>query len=347
VTTNKPVIFVTQPILPEGLSILESIGEVHQNDRGRPLTEDEMVEIATTLNPDAYVGTFAEPHRVFSARVIEASKRLQVIAWNGLGYDHIDPDAATARGIYVTYVEFHCATVSDHAFALMICAARKIVPAAQAVKAGEWERQGTFFNMNFVGTNIHNRTLGIVGLGRVGGGLARRAFGFDMRILYCDEVPRTALEAQLGVERVSFDDLLRQSDFVCCCVPLTAGTQRMFDATAFAKMQPSAMFVNVTRGACVDTDALYAALRDRRIEFAALDVIEPEPLPTDHPILRLDNVLLAPHIAGLTRETRSQAHIITATDCVRVLQGYRPQLVLNPAVEKVRPLPEFHDTGAG
>jgi glyoxylate reductase len=120
----------------------------------------------------------------------------------------------------------------------------------------------------------------------------------------------------------------------------------MFDAAAFARMQPSAMFVNVTRGACVDTDALYAALRDRQIEFAALDVIEPEPLPTDHPILQLDNVLLVPHIAGLTRETRSQAHIITATDCVRVLQGYRPKLVLNPAVEKVRPLLEFHGTEA-
>jgi glyoxylate reductase len=342
VPNNRPVIFVTQPILPEGLEILRQAGEVRQNERNRPLTEDEMVEIATMLNPDAYVSTFAEPHRVFSARVIEASRNLKVIAWNGVGYDHIDPDAATQRGIYVTYVDLHCATVSDHAFALLIAAARRIVPAANAVRAGRWECEGTFFNMEFVGTNVHHQTIGIVGLGRIGGGLARRAAGFDMRILYFDQLRRDELEQQLGATRVDFDTLLAQSDYVCCCLSLGDTTRNMFGRTAFAKMKQSAIFVNVTRGACVDTDALYETLHQRRIQMAALDVIEPEPLPTDHPILQLDNVLLVPHMAGLTHETRSQAHIAMATDALRVLQGCRPSLVLNPEVEAIRPLPRFN-----
>lgn len=339
--SNRPVIFVTQPILPEALEILHQAGNVYQNDRNRPLTEDEMIDIATTLNPDAYVDTFAEPHRIFSARVIQASPNLKVIAWNGVGYDHIDLEAAAQRGVYVTYVDLHCATVSDHAFALLIAAARRIVPAANAVRAGRWEREGTYINVEFVGTNVHHKTIGIVGLGRIGGGLARRAAGFDMQILYFDQVRREELERQLGAIQTDFDTLLARSDYVCCCLSLSETTRNIFDSAAFAKMKPSAIFVNITRGACVNTDALYESLHQRRIQMAALDVIAPEPLPTDHPILQLDNVLLVPHMAGLTRETRLQAHIAVATDALRVLQGYRPSLILNLAVETVRPLPCF------
>jgi glyoxylate reductase len=278
---------------------------------------------------------------VFSARVIEASRNLKVIAWNGLGYDHIDPDAATQRGVYVTYVDLHCATVSDHAFALLIAAARRIVPAANAVRAGRWEEGGTYVNMEFVGTDVHHQTIGIVGLGRFGGGLARRAVGFAMQILYFDQIRREELERQLGAIPTDFDTLLARSDFVCCCLSLSETTRHFFDHTAFAKMKRSAIFVNITRGACVNTDALYEALRQRQIQMAALDVIEPEPLPTHHAILQLDNLLLVPHMAGLTRETRSRAHIAVATDAVRVLEGYRPSLVLNPGVEAIRPLPRF------
>jgi len=341
---NKPKIFITQPILPEGLRVLQENAEVHQNGFDRPLTEDEMVEIGSTLNPDAYLGTFAEPHRVFSERVMEATKNLRVLAWNGLGFDHIDVDAATKRGIPVTYVDVHCATVSDQAFALLMCAARRIAPAFDAVRAGRWGKEGNFLNMNFMGNNIHHQTIGIVGLGRIGGGVAKRATGFDMRILYCDEVRRPEMEATLGVKHVSLDVLLRESDFVVCCVPLSATTENMFDRSAFGLMKKSAIFVNVTRGRCVDTDALYAALKERRIQQAALDVIEPEPLPSDHPILELDNLLIVPHIAGLTQETRTQSHIDVANDAIRALNGFRPRRLLNPDVLRKRPLAEAPDS---
>lgn len=335
---RKPRIFITQPMLPGGRAVLDDVAEVHQNSLGRPLTEDEMVGIGRELNPDAYIGTFAEPHKVFGRSVIEATPNLKVIGWNGLGFDHIDLDAATENGIYVTSVDRHCATVSDQALALLLAAARRVVPAANAVREGRWEREGNFFNMEFTGTNLHDQTVGIVGLGRIGGGVARRVAGFDTRILYHDAVARPDLEASVGATRVPFERLLAESDFVVCCAPLNAETYRIFDAAAFARMKSTATFVNVTRGGLVDTDALTEALRTRRIEMAALDVIDPEPLPADHPILKLDNVILVPHIAGITRETRTQSHVDVAEDTLRVLGGRPPRLLLNPAVQKVRPL---------
>jgi len=335
-------IFLAQSILPEGREILETVGVVRENPIGRPLTESEMIELAS--DSDAFVSTFAEPNRVFSARVIEASKNLKVIGWCGVGFDHIDLDAATARGIYVTYVDVQCPTVADQALALILCAAKRILPAYQAVRAGRWEKEGIFLNLNFLGHDVHHKTVGIAGLGRIGGGVAKRCKGFDMRVLYYDQVRRNDLENELGVEPVPFEGLLRESDYICCCLPLTTHTNRIFDGHAFRLMKPTCIFVNVSRGVCVDTTALYDALRTRQIEMAALDVIDPEPFPSDHPILTLDNLILVPHIAGLTLETRSRQHIWVAEDTVRVLNGFRPLKLLNPDVEAVRPLLEEPNT---
>jgi glyoxylate reductase len=297
-----------------------------------------MVEMAS--GADAFVGTFAEPNRVFSARVIAAAEKLKVIGWNGLSYEHIDLDAATQRGIYVTYVDISCPLVADHAFALILCAARRIIPANEAVREGRWEREGIFFNLNFLGTDVHHKTLGIVGLGRIGGGVAKRANGFDMRVLYYDQGKREDLEREFGVRPVSLEVLLRESDFIVCGLPLTPQTRKLFNKKAFQTMKRTCIFVNVSRGGCVDTDALYEALHTRQIEMAALDVIDPEPIPSDHPILKLDNLILSPHIAGLSGECRSQAHIWVAQDVVRVLNGFRPLRIHNLDVLKVRPLPE-------
>jgi glyoxylate reductase len=336
--SEKFRIFVTQPILAEGLAILEQHAEVRQNLRGRPLTEAEMVEVGKEFDPDAYVGTFAEPNRVFSSNVIAASKRLKAIGWNGLSNEHIDLQAATARGIYVTYVDISCPPVADQAFALLLAAARLVIPADGAVRAGEWQKEGVFLYKRFIGRDVHHRTIGIVGMGRIGAGVARRAAGFDMRILYHDQIRRKDIEDQFGAEAVDFQTLLCESDFVCCCLSLSQQTREFFDADAFAQMKPDAIFVNVTRGGCVDTDALVVALQERRIEMAALDVIAPEPLPADHPILKLDNVILAPHVAGVTRESRVQAHVDVAEDTIRVLRGKIPKLLMNKEVIDVRPL---------
>ena len=296
-----------------------------------------MIELASTA--DAVVSPFAEPNRVFSAQVIEASRNLKVIGWNGVGFDHIDLDAATERGVYVTYVDVQCPTVADQAFALMLCAAKRLIPAHEAVRQGRWEKEDIFFNLEFVGTDVHHKTIGIAGLGRIGEGVARRAKGFDMTVIYYDQIRRESLEKELGVMPVSFETLLRDSDFISCNLPLTQQTRYIFNENAFSKMKRTCVFVNTSRGACVDTDALCEVLRTKQIEFAALDVIDPEPLPSNHPILQLENVIVVPHIAGITRETRSRQHVLVAEDTSRVLNGFAPLKLLNPDVFKVRPLP--------
>ena len=346
-------IFLTQPsltdgrdtLLAEGLEILDCVGVVRWNPTDHPLTEAEMIELASAA--DAFVSPFAEPNRVFSARVIEASKNLQVIGWNGVGFDHIDLDAATERGVYVTYVDVQCPTVADQAFALILCAAKRLIPAYEAVRQGRWAEEDVFFNLEFVGTNVHDKTIGIAGLGRIGEGVARRAKGFDMTVIYYDQVRRESLEEEMGVRPVSFDTLLRDSDFISCNLPLSQQTRYIFNENAFSMMKPTCIFVNTSRGALVDTDALYNALQTRQIEMAALDVIDPEPLPSNHPILQLDNVIVLPHIAGFTRETRSRQHILVAQDTAQVLNGFAPLKLLNPEVLKVRPLPTKPPTAGG
>jgi len=332
-------IFLTQQVLPEGRQILEREGTLRANPKGRPLTEEEMVELASTA--DAFVSTWAEPHRVFSRRVIEASKNLKVIGWVGVAFDHIDLDAATERGVYVTYLDLQCPTVADHAFALLLCAAKRLIPAHNAVIAGQWAEKGYFILLDFMGHNVHHQTLGIVGLGRIGGGVAKRAKGFDMRVLYYDLTRREDLERELGVIPVPFATLLHESDYISVHLPASPATRKMFGPKEFALMKPTCTFVNTGRGAVVDTEALYHALRVRQIEMAALDVVDPEPLPFDHPLLKLENLILVPHIAGATIESRSAQHVAVAEDTVRVLNGFRPLKLLNPNVLQVRPLPPW------
>ena len=303
----------------------------------RPLTEDDMIQLGSEV--DAFISPFAEPFQIFSRRVIEAASNLKVIGWVGAGFEHIDLDAATARGVYVTYNDIQCAAVADQVMALLLCAAKRVVPSYEAVRNGEWQAKGYKLYREFIASDVHHKTIGIAGLGRIGAGVARRARGFDMRILYYDAVPHTDLERELGVRRVDLETLLRESDFVSCNLPLNVDTSRIFDASAFSMMKPTSIFVNTSRGKCVDTEALYEALKSGRIEMAALDVIDPEPFPADHPLLRLPNFILVPHNAAITRETREQQHIEAVEETLRVLEGYRPRKLINPQVLTVRPLP--------
>lgn len=331
-------VFLTQPLLPPGRAILEANASVSEGGTGNPLTEDDMIRLAH--NSDAFVSSFAEPYRVFSGRVIEATKNLKVIGWVGAGFDHIDLDVATKHGVYVTYNDVMCPTVADETMALLLAAARRIVPGYQAVRNGDWEKKGYKLYLDFLGTDVHEKTIGIAGLGRIGAQVAQRAFGFDMKIIYTDAVHNLDAESRFGARKVDFDTLCREADFICCCLPHNSATDKMFNAAAFARMKPNAIFVNTSRGKCVDTQALYDALAAKKIDMAALDVLDPEPVPSSHPLLKLPNFLLVPHIAGLTRETREKQAIDVANETIRVLSGYRPRKLLNPDVLKVRPLPE-------
>jgi len=210
------------------------------------------------------------------------------------------------------------ATTADCAFALLMAAARRIVEGADYVRAGRWKTWGPLL---LLGADVHHATLGLVGLGRIGTEMAKRAGGFDMRVLYYDVVRREDLEAAHGITYLPLDDLLAQADFVSVHTPLTPETRHLMNRERFAQMKPSAILINTSRGPVVDSDALAEALRSGEIGGAALDVTEPEPLPADHPLVALPNCLVVPHIASASAATRGMMAEIAARNLLAGLRG--------------------------
>ncbi|MGC9332764.1 MAG: 2-hydroxyacid dehydrogenase [Anaerolineae bacterium] len=260
-----------------------------------------------------------------------AGPSLKVISNFAVGYDNIDVAAATARGIPVGNTPgVLTETTADMAFALLMASARRIVEGAEYVKAGRWHTWGPTL---LLGHDVHGATLGIVGMGRIGAEVARRATGFNMQVIcfdpYCD--PSRAPFVDIGLRR-SLDELLAESDFVSLHVPLSSETEHLIDARALAKMKPTAVLVNTSRGPVVDTDALYQALSTGGIAYAALDVTDPEPLPVDHKLLSLDNCLVVPHIASASWATRTEMAMMSAENLLAGLRGERLPNCINPEV---------------
>ena len=343
-TKKKFKVYCTQPLEPEGMEILEKVAEVKTNPKGRTMTVEEVKEVARDYDPDGFISTWAEPNRVFSREVLEAAQNLKVIGWVGVAFEHFDLDVATERGVYCTFLKDfaekrHGPNVADGAFALLLCAARKLHLADRYVKGGKWITGGIYNGLVLMGAKINSKTIGIVGMGRIGGEVAKRAKGFNMNILYCDVRRREDLEKELGAKKVSLEELLRQSDFVCLHTPHNKETEKLIGKKELASMKKTAILESNGRGKVIDSDALYEALKNGVIAGAALDVFEPTPIPLDHPILKLDNVLLAPHIAGAVIEGVREQAISAAEDVVSVLSGHQPHDLLNPEVLKVRPLP--------
>lgn len=261
---------------------------------------------------------------------LDACPNLKVVSNVAVGFDNIDVDAATARGVVVTNTPgVLTETTADFAFTLMMAAARRVVEADRYTRQGRWR---SWMPMLFLGQDIHGATLGLVGLGRIGAAMARRARGFSMTILYHDVVRREDLEDDLGIRFTSLDDLLRESDFVSIHTPLTPQTRHLIGAPQLKIMKRTAILVNSARGPIVDQDALVEALTLGTIAAAGLDVFEVEPISPDHPLLRLDNVVVAPHIASASVKTRTQMALMAADACVAVLAGRRPSNFVNPEV---------------
>jgi glyoxylate reductase len=258
-----------------------------------------------------------------------AGAGLKVISNHAVGFDNIDVQAATARRIPVGNTpEVLTDATADFAFALMMAAGRRIVEAARYVQEGKWKTWGP---MLLLGTEMKGATLGLVGFGRIGKAVARRALGFDMRVIYYD--PGEAKpDADLKATRVDFETLLAESDFISLHTPLTPDTRHMIDAQAFSKMKPSAVLVNTARGPVVDMEALYEALKSKRIFAAGLDVTEPEPLPPDHPLLDLDNALIVPHIASASTTARENMAWLAARNLIAGLKGEPLPNCVNPQV---------------
>ena len=253
------------------------------------------------------------------AELMDAAPNLKVISQCAVGYDNIDVPAATQRGIKIGNTPgVLTEATADFAFTLLMAAARRVTEAHNYVRAGKWETWGLTL---FLGQEVFGATLGIVGMGRIGQAVAKRARGFEMRLLYYDVVRQPEVEAELGIEYRSFEDLLRESDYVSLHVNLTDETQGLINADAFALMKPTAILVNTARGPIVDSEALYEALNSGQISSAALDVTDPEPLPADHKLLQLPNLIVAPHIASATVTSRTQMAMMAVRNLVAGVQG--------------------------
>ncbi len=264
------------------------------------------------------------------ASLLDAAPQLEAIASISVGYDNYPVEEMTRRGILLCNTpDVLTETTADTGFLLIMATARRAIELADFVKRGDW--QGSIGEPQY-GRDVHGKTLGMIGMGRIGAAIARRgALGFGMQVLYSNASPKPALESSLGAERRELDALLAEADFVCVSVPLTAETEHLFGAREFALMKPSAIFVNISRGKVVDEAALIAALEKGEIHAAGLDVFEQEPLSPESPLPHMANVVALPHIGSATHETRL-AMAQRAVDNIRLaLKGERPISLVNDA----------------
>ena len=319
----KPQVLVTKRIYPEAIAFLKQHAEVDYAETDDGLSAEEL--LARSRGKQGLVSQLTDK---FSAAVMDQLDGVRVIANVAVGFDNIDVPAATHRKILVTHTpDVLTDTTADFAFALLMASARRVVEGHQFVHSGQWTKWRIDL---LVGQDIHHRTLGIFGMGRIGQAVARRGRGFSMRVLYHDAVRAPeAVERELGLEFVMAEKLLRESDFVSLHVPLMEETRHMMGAEQFRMMKTTAILVNTSRGPVVDEAALAEALEQRIIAGAGIDVFENE--PRVHPkLLTLRNVVLAPHIASASVDTRRRMSMMAAENAVAALEGRRPANLLNP-----------------
>ena len=318
-------VLVSDPIGPEGVSLLETGAEVDVKTGMKP---DELLE--TVGSYDALV---VRSETKVNREVVEAGKKLQVIARAGIGVDNIDLEAATGAGIAVVNAPTgNTVAAAEHTLALMLALSRNVPGAHHSLKSGEWRRSA------FMGVEVRDKTLGICGLGRVGTEVARRAQAFDMRLVGYDPFVAPEYARRIGVELLSLDDLLAESDFVTLHTPLTEGTRGMLGMRQVENIKPGARVINVARGELVDDAALLAGLESGRLSGVALDVFAKEP-PDPSPLLEHPKVIVTPHLGASTREAQREVAIEAAEQVLAVLRGEPARNTVNaPFVA-----PEVHE----
>jgi glyoxylate reductase len=261
----------------------------------------------------------------------EAGTQLKVISNHAVGVDNINVSAATARKIPVGNTpDVLTDATADFAFALMMAAGRRLLEAERYVRAGKWKTWGP---MLLLGIEMKDATLGLIGFGRIGKAMARRAAGFDMKVIYYDPSEKKA-DPKINARGVDFETLLEESDFISLHTPLTPDTRHLIDSEALSRMKPGAVLINTARGPVVDPDALYQALKEHRIFAAGLDVTDPEPLPLNSPLLTLDNIIIAPHIASASKTAREKMSWMAAKNLIAGLKGEPLPNCVNPQVYK-------------
>lgn len=322
----KPRILVTQQVPQAAVDMLRAIGEVELNPRPECIMSRQ--ELIEAVGRNDYLYCLLTDG--VDAQVIAANPNLKIIANMAVGYDNVDIEAATARGIPVTNTPgVLTETTADLAWSLLLSVARRIVEADAYTRAGRFRAWGP---MLMLGTDVYGKTLGIIGLGRIGQAVARRASGFDMNVLYYDaQRADERIERECRATFVALDELLSRSDFVTIHVPYLPTTHHLIGARELALMKPTAYLVNTARGPIVDEKALVAALANRQIAGAGLDVYEHEP-QLEPGLVELPNTVLLPHIGSASLETRTKMAKMAASNVIAVIEGRRPPNLVNPQV---------------
>ncbi|QBS37254.1 D-glycerate dehydrogenase [Thermaerobacter sp. FW80] len=317
VTGDRPRVFVTRQV-PEGaLAPLEGWAEVEVWPEFLPPPREELARRLAAVD-----GVITMVTDRIDDRLLAAAPRLRVVSNCAVGYDNVDVAAARRRGIVVTHTPgVLTAATADLTLALILACARRLTQAEADLRAGRWT---TWHPLQWLGLELDGATLGIVGLGRIGRAVARRARAFGMRIVYFSRRRDPAAEAELGAAFRELDQLLAEADVVSLHVPLTAQTRHLLDRHRLARMKRGAILINTARGDVVDEQALVEALHSGHLGAAGLDVYSREPIPPDHPLLQAPNVVALPHIGSATERTRWRMARLAAENCAAVLQGRRP-----------------------
>jgi glyoxylate reductase len=322
----RPKVFVSRRIRDAGLKLVLDACDAEVWDEEMPPTREVLLEKVRGV--DGFLSMLTD--RVDAELLDTAGSQLKVVSNHAVGFDNVVVADATARGIPIGNTPgILTDATADIAFALLLAAARRIVESEKYIRDGKWK---TWHPSMLLGMDLAGRTLGLVGFGRIGRAVAKRAVGFDLRIIFYDPTAEPEFDA---VKMNSLDELLHEADFVSVHTPLNQNTRHMVNADFLSKMKSNAVFVNTSRGPVVDQIALYEALKSKKIFAAGLDVTDPEPLPLDSPLLTLDNCVIIPHIGSASEQTRDAMARLAAENLIAGLKGERlPHCVNQEVYEK-------------
>ena len=320
----KPRVYVTRQIFPDALDLIEKSAELELWPDDEPPSPSQLKKALADVD-----GAIINVMDQIDGPLLDVAPKLRVLSQVAVGLDNIDIPEATKRGVLVGYTPGVLAkSTADLAFALLLAVARRVVESDKWVREGNWKI--SHHPMFWLGSEVNGSTLGILGLGGIGMETAKRALGFDMKVLYHSRTRKRELEKEYGLKYASFKRVLTESDFLSIHVPLTPETTRFIGEKQLKTMKKSAILVNLSRGAVVDTDAVYKALTEGWIAGAGLDVFDPEPVPPEHPILGLDNVVVLPHIGSASNRSRREMHLLAARNLLAGLNGERLEECANP-----------------
>ena len=324
----KPKVYVTRELPQRGLNRIKENFDASVWSEYIPPTKKQLIEKIRDI--DAIASNVSDK---IDAEIFDAAPKLKIVSQMAVGYDNIDVTEATKRGIYVTNTpDVLTDTTADYAFALILASARRVVEADKYVRDGKWT---IGWHPNFMmGTDVNGATLGIIGAGRIGYAVAKRAKGFNMKIIYNDVSQRLEMEKELDSIYVDLETVFKEADFVSVHVPLLPETRYLVNSDKLSLMKKTSYLINTSRGPVVNEKALYDALVNKKIAGAAIDVFEQEPTPIDNPLLKLDNIVVAPHIASSSYETREKMSDMVADNLITFFKGVTPPNLVNKELKK-------------